>query len=69
MKVDRHCPRCRFHGLHWVDYRHVNSDDMRSLLDYAPEEMPYRIEIQCCNCSHVWRGRLTREERGFDVAA
>lgn len=50
LRVDRRCPRCRFHGYHYL------------ASDGAKCQGGRAVRILCTNCSHVWTGRIKSSE-------
>ena len=45
-RIDRHCPRCRFHCYHWAKRDHITN----------------AVKVNCADCGHNWQGRFLKEE-------
>lgn len=63
MKVYRTCPMCH-RGC--VNFAETYDNDMRPLTARPPEETPIWVQLACNCCGYERRGRLSREERGFE---
>ncbi len=48
VKVDRRCPRCHAHRMHFAHRSKHGST--------------FRIKITCAECGHDWKGRFLSEE-------
>lgn len=46
IRIERHCPRCKFHCYHWA-IRKINTN---------------KVKINCADCGHNWGGRFKRAE-------
>jgi DNA-directed RNA polymerase subunit M/transcription elongation factor TFIIS len=65
MKISRKCPRCREKRNHLVEQPKDGNDTPLHRRDTP--DIPVKVWVNCAECGHRWRGRLSRVERGYEI--